>query len=338
MSAGRITIRDVATAAGVSRQTVSNALIHPERLKGPTLERVQAVIQELGYRPSSAAQSLRSQRTGAVGFELLAYGESNRNEVAYPFTVALGEMAIGHGCHLVTFSSAGAQSLTEGYADMVRAQVVDAFVIADTHPGDPRPDWLHQAGVPYAAFGRVWGRPDITSWADVDGAAGLADVTEHLLAAGYERIGYLGWPRGSSVGDDRRSGWEHTLRAYGRAPGPEAACEQDLRAATTAAYGLLDEVGRGGAIACASDLLAVGVERAARDRGWRPGTDIGITGVDDSGMAGMFDLTTLAQPLTAIADYLLGLVHKRLEGGPAPESGALFRPTLVPRASSRPGH
>ena len=93
MSAGRVTIRDVAAAAGVSRQTVSNALIHPERLKGPTLERVQAVIRELGYRPSNAAQSLRSQRTGAVGFELLSYGEANRNEVAYPFTVALGEMA-----------------------------------------------------------------------------------------------------------------------------------------------------------------------------------------------------------------------------------------------------
>ncbi|MFN8098518.1 MAG: LacI family DNA-binding transcriptional regulator [Dermatophilaceae bacterium] len=335
MSAGRVTIRDVAAAAGVSRQTVSNALIHPERLKGPTLERVQAVIRELGYRPSNAAQSLRSQRTGAVGFELLSYGEANRNEVAYPFTVALGEMAIGHGCHLVTFSSAGAQTLTEGYADMVRAQVVDAFVLADTHPGDPRPDWLDEAGVPYAAFGRLWGRDDITSWADVDGAAGLADATAHLLDAGYERIGYLGWPHGSAVGDDRRAGWATTLVPRGYPAGPEGTCEQDLRAATMAAYGLLDQVGRGGAIACASDLLAVGVERAARDRGWRPGIDVGITGVDDSGMAEMFDLTTVAQPLTAIADYLLGLVHKRLEGGPPPEAGALFRPTLVTRASSR---
>ena len=54
-----------------------------------------------------------------------------------------------------------------------------------------------------------------------------------------------------------------------------------------------------------------------------------------SALGEMFDLTTVAQPLTAIADYLLGLVHKRLEGGPPPEAGALFRPTLVTRASSR---
>lgn len=334
MVAGRVTIREVAAAAGVSRQTVSNALIHPERLKAPTLERVQAVIDELGYRPSNAAQSLRSQRTGAVGFELTSLGVVARNEISYPFTVALGEMAIGHGCHLVTFSGLGSSSLIEGYADMVRAQLVDAFILADTHPGDPRPDYLDSVHVPYAAFGRIWGRPDITSWADVDGAAGLVDVTRHLLDAGYGMIGFLGWPDGSAVGDDRRRGWSETLAGAGRAPGPAASCEQDLAQATAAAAGLLDDVGRGGAIACASDLLAVGVERAARERRWRPGPDIGIAGFDDSSMAQMLGLTTVAQPLTEIADFLLGLVHKRLEGGPAPDAGALFHPTLIARVST----
>ena len=90
------------------------------------------------------------------------------------------------------------------------------------------------------------------------------------------------------------------------------------------------------AIACASDLLAMGVERAARRRGWVPGRDIGITGLDDSSYAGMLNLTSVSQPVTTIADYLLGLVHKRIEGGPPPESGALFRPALVTRASSDP--
>jgi LacI family transcriptional regulator len=320
----------------VSRQTVSNALVHPERLKAPTLEKVQSVIAELGYRPSSAAQSLRSQRTGAVGFELLAIGSANRNEIIYPFTVALSEMAIGHNCHVVTFSAAGAQSPTEGYEDMIRAQVVDAFIIADTHKGDPRPAWLDKAGVPYAAFGRVWGRPDITSWADVDGAAGLLDATNHLFAVGYAQVGYLGWPFGSSIGDERRRGWIEATTASGRSLGPEAQAEQDLDAATDAAYDLIEQVGRGGAIACASDLLAMGVERAARRRGWVPGRDIGITGLDDSSYAGMLNLTSVSQPVTTIADYLLGLVHKRIEGGPPPESGALFRPALVTRASSDP--
>ncbi|MEI2775439.1 MAG: LacI family DNA-binding transcriptional regulator [Tetrasphaera sp.] len=334
MTADRVTIREVAAAAGVSRQTVSNALIHPERLRAPTLERVHAVIDELGYRPSNAAQSLRSQRTGAVGFELISHGAKARNEVIYPFTVALGEMAIGHSCHIVTFSSLGAGSLVDGYADMVRSQLVDAFILADTHPGDPRPDYLDSVRVPYAAFGRLWGRPDITSWADVDGAAGLAGVTAHLLTAGYESIGFLGWPDGSAVGDDRRRGWVETLAAAGRTPGAHASCEQDLSQATTAAYGLLDQVGRGGAIACASDLLAIGVERAVRERGWRPGPDIGIAGFDDSGMAHMLGLTTVAQPLSEIADFLLGLVHTRLEGGPAPEQGTLFRPALLARSST----
>ena len=78
---------------------------------------------------------------------------------------------------------------------MVRAQVVDAFVLGWTPIPAIPPDWLDEAGVPYAASVALWGRDDITSWADVDGAAGLADATAHLLDAGYERIGYLGWPR-----------------------------------------------------------------------------------------------------------------------------------------------
>ncbi len=53
------------------------------------------------------------------------------------------------------------------------------------------------------------------SWVDVDGAAGTAAATEHLIDAGHRRIAFLGWPPGSGVGDDRRSGWATTMSADG---------------------------------------------------------------------------------------------------------------------------
>lgn len=55
-----VTIEDVARAAGVSRQTISNALNAPHRLKAETLERVSAIIEKLGYRPDQSARSLKS--------------------------------------------------------------------------------------------------------------------------------------------------------------------------------------------------------------------------------------------------------------------------------------
>ena len=62
--------------------------------------------------------------------------------------------------------------MIEGYRLMRARGLVDAFVLADTHHGDPRPPWLDENGIPFAAFGRVWDDPTNTSWVDVDGAAG----------------------------------------------------------------------------------------------------------------------------------------------------------------------
>lgn len=331
---GRVTIVDVARHAGVSRQTVSNALMHPERVKPPTLQHVRQVIEALGYRPSSAARSLRSQRAGAVGFELNTLGAANRNDVAYPFAVALGTAARSHDCHVVIFGSPGAKPMIDAYHDMVRAQLVDAFVIADTHHADPRPEWLDRSRVPYAAFGRIWGDAAATSWADVDGCAGVRSATLHLLDAGYARVGYLGWPAGSDVGDDRQAGWVDALAARGIRERQEATAGQDLVAAYDAALGLVEEIGRYGAVTCASDLLAFGVERAVRERGWVVGPDFGLAGFDDTSLAAQLGITSVTQPLGEIAHHLLGLLQDRRGGASPPAAGRLFPPTLATRSSS----
>ena len=65
--------------------------------------------------------------------------------------------------------------------------------------------------MPFVTFGRPWGAPDTHSWVDVDNAAGTAMATRHLLDAGHRRIGFLGWPAGSGVGDARRDGWQNVF-------------------------------------------------------------------------------------------------------------------------------
>jgi len=324
----RVTINDVARQADVSRQTVSNSLNYPERVHPATLQRVHAVIDLLGYRPSAPAQQLRHQRAGAVGFELNALGPT-RSDVTHPFLVALTVAGPRHGCHLVPFASGESLPMLAGYADTVHRHLVDAFVIVDTHPDDPRPAWLAERSIPWAAFGRIYDDQTLTTWADVDGRAGTAAAVDHLVERGYERIGYLGWPAGSAVGDDRQAGWATGIDRHGLAEMPAAVSEQGIGEATAAAGPLLDAVGRGGAVACASDALALGVLHAALDRGWRVGRDLGLVGFDGSNAAQMCGLTTLVQPLDRIADHCLTLVHDLLDGAPPPASGALFQPTLV---------
>jgi LacI family transcriptional regulator len=331
----RVTIVDVARRAAVSRQTVSNALTHPARVRPDTLERVRAAIDELGYQPSSSAQSLRSQRAGALGVEVNTLGPRSHNETMAPFLASLGMRAGLHGAHVVPFGSPENSPMLDGYRQMWARRLVDAFVIADTHHGDPRPPWLEENGIPFASFGRVWDDPTFTSWVDVDGAAGTRAAVAHCVGAGYRTVAYLGWPQGSIVGDDRRLGWQQGCAAApAGAAGPEATAVQDLDEARAAARVLLSQVGPGDAVVCASDILALGVHHELLVAGLRPGLDVGVVGFDGSETALMHHLTTLAQPLDAIAEQVLVLLDDAMAGRPRPQEGVLLEPELTPGRST----
>jgi DNA-binding LacI/PurR family transcriptional regulator len=181
-------------------------------------------------------------------------------------------------------------------------------------------------------FGRIWDNPEMGRWVDVDGRAGMELAVEHLVVQGYTSIAYLGWPDGSPVGDDRRRGWLSGLADAGLAGSPIAEeAVQDLTAATAAAERLLDRLPSGGAILCASDLLALGALRAVRNHGLEPGRDIGVVGFDDSDVAEALQLTSLRQPLQDAAAEAWRIVQAK---GTDLSLTALLAPTLTVRAST----
>ena len=330
--AARATLVDVAAAAGVSRQTVSNVLNAPERVSRATTERVRAHIERLGFRPNTAAQALRRRRAAALGLQVSRPDGHSLGTLAEPFLYELTSAARSRAVHVVTFSAADPDDPTAEYERLLGVRAVDGFLLTDTRHDDPRPRWLRARQVPYASFGRIWDEPDVQSWVDVDGCAGVAAGVRHLVEQGYGAVGFLGWPHGSPVGDDRRTGWRAACEDLGLATGGlEATTVQDVHAAATAAGPVLDRLGTGGAVVCASDTLALGVWTALRERGLRPGADVGVVGFDDSAIADAFDLTSLRQPLAAIARTMLGL----LDGEPATGEGVLLRPDVVQRLSSR---
>jgi LacI family transcriptional regulator len=333
---GRVNVNTVAEAARVSRQTVTNVLRHPERVAPETLSRVQAEILRLGYRPSSAAQSLQASRAGAIGVELNALGAEYHNAVMAPFVAELTLAAPGHAFHMVTFGSPHHTPTLESYQQLWRGRVVDAFVLADTHPGDPRPAWLRDQGIPYASFGRVWDDPAFARWVDVDGHHGTGLAVAHCVDAGYATIGYLGSPDGVSVvADARRSGWQDRCLVTGRDPGADRSGPDELEVVGPLADELVAAVGRGGAVVCVTDLHAVAVLHAVWRAGLVPGADIGIVGFDDSELARMHGLTSVSQPLAEVARQALELVHEALAGGSERTDGVLLQPGLTVRASTR---
>ena len=326
----RATLVDVAKASQVSRQTVSNAMNNPDRVAPETLERVRAEIARLGFRPNRAARSLRRQRANAIGFQVEQAARRAVGNILDPFLSALTASAQADDAHLITFVTADERVLRT-YDRLLATQVVDGFVLAHTRHADPRAAWLGERQVPFVSFGRIWDDPTVTSWVDVDGRAGTVAGVEHLRARGYRRIAWLGWPDGSPVGDERRGGWLDATADLDQDAGLlTATTRQDALQASVAADPLLDALEPGDAIVCVSDIVALGVTLALGRRGLRPGTDIGVMGFDDGGIAEVFDLSTVRQPLEEIADALVRMLEQPSE----PAAGLIIVPAVVPRAST----
>jgi DNA-binding LacI/PurR family transcriptional regulator len=335
-SAAPPTIGDVAELAGVSRQTVSNALNNPTLLRPDTLLRVQEAVAELGYSPNRAARNLRTRSSRLVGLRHPPAQEGTANALMDRFVHSLVERCAAHGLHVLLFAG-DPEDPVAAYDELVRSTAVDAFVVTDTYLGNPQAAWLQEHHVPFVAFGRPWDDAEARHpWVDVDGAAGGALATSHLLERGHERVAWIGWHRESRIGEDRRSGWTRTMHEHGlRTTGLASRVEDSLGSGAEAAAVLLDEAQPTGFV-CASDTLAMGVLHALAARGLVPGHDVAVVGFDDSQAAQVVPpgLTSVRQPLEQVAVEVVAALRGLL-GHPRRHLEAhLLQPTLEVRGSS----
>jgi DNA-binding LacI/PurR family transcriptional regulator len=334
------TISDVATAAGVSRQTVSNVLNAPDVVRPDTRERVLAAVAEPGYRPHASARRLRTQQSSTIGIRLDPMTDGISGVVLDRFLHALTAQADALGLRVMLFTAAGPEEEIAQFRRLSDGADVDAFVLTSTFEGDPRTEWLIEHGQRFVTFGRPWGVDDMADpqhlWVDVDGRAGLRAATRHLLDQGRRRIAYVGWPSPSGTGDDRHAGWRDTMREAGldddelaaleaRAPEGVPHGADALHAVERAAGGDLDGV------VCASDSLALGALLAARGR-------FPVIGYDNTPVAASIGMSSVDQPLEQVASGVLELLTGA-HGGRVRHDGApvgdprhrLLEPRLVLR-------
>jgi DNA-binding LacI/PurR family transcriptional regulator len=330
------TLADVAELAGVSRQTVSNAVNNPDLLRGDTLERVQEAIDALGYSPNRAARNLRTRASHLIGMRIQPAQEGTANATMDRFVHSLVETSREAGYHVLLFAGSHEDPLA-GYDDLLRSTAVDAFVVTDTYLGNPQATWLESRRAPFVAFGRPWESPEsVHPWVDVDGAAGADLATTHLVERGHQRIAWIGWRKDSRIGEDRRAGWSRAMRSRDLATiGLASRVEDTVASGREASAVLLDE-GHPSAFVCASDTLAMGVLHTLRERGLVAGRDIAVVGFDDSQVAQVVPpgLTSVRQPLEDVAVEIVKALEGLLGHPPSVGPGVLLTPTLAVRGSS----
>lgn len=342
------TLATVAAEAGVSRQTVSNALNSPHLLRPDTLARVRRAIDVLGYSPNRAARNLRTRSSHLIGLRVDRVVEGTANATMDRFLHSLVESSRDAGYHILLFSGGidagdGADGIPHhedevaGYDDLLRSTAVDAFVITDTYRGNPQAGWLERRGAPFVAFGRPWDEPQATHpWVDVDGRTGVMLAVDHLVERGHERIAWVGWQKGSFIGEDRRTGWVDAMHAHGLSTSRLSARGDDtLDFGRRAGHALLDSERPTGFV-CVSDTVAMGVMHALSERELVVGRDVAVVGFDDSIAAQVAPpgLTSVRQPLEQVAVEIVELLDRRLSHRPIDDPGRLLAPTLSVRGST----
>jgi DNA-binding LacI/PurR family transcriptional regulator len=305
------TIRDVARHAGVSVATVSRVLNDIPVVRTEMRDRVREAIADLGYRPSSMARSLSLGRSQAIGVLAPFFTTPSVVERLRGVSQRAGQRGYG----LMLFDVETPEQRAGAVRDFARPGRLDGLLVISLPLLDAEVEALERDGLPVVMVDV--GHPRVPHVV-IDDAHGGELATEHLLARGHRRIGFVGDldrnPFGFTSSEQRRVGYRRALRRTGveAAPELEAHGRHGREEARDLARGLLDRDDRPTAIFASSDTQAIGVLEAAHALGLRVPEDVAVIGFDDIEIAEPLGLSTVRQPLRQSgacgADILLAVI------------------------------
>lgn len=328
------TIYDVAARAGVSKSLVSLVLQRSPRVSEQRRAAVLAAIQELDYRPSTAAVSLAGTRSRTIGVVL----DDFRNQWFVDLLTGLRESLQDQGHRLVVadrFLNTGLDvSPVEGFLSMR----VEGLVIA----GEPDPDLVVPASTPVVVAGGRAALPRADTVANDDLAGGRM-AAEHLIELGHVRLGFVGGQ--SAASDARLEGWRAGIDAAGGAgtggssvTGVAVVLPADVTEETgvTGTHRLLDEHPDVTAVFAANDVTALGAMSAIAERGLRVPEDISVIGYDDTPIAASryVGLTSIDDRSIDIGRGAGARLLERIADPALPTTEVLVEPRLVARRTT----
>lgn len=307
-------IKDVAREVEMSTATVSRALRGLPGVSEETRTRVRETARRLGYVPSPSAAGLASGQTRTVAVIVPWVTRWFFAAVVQGAEEVLRE----RGYDLLLYNLAGDESARHRvFETSLLTKRVDAVLVLSLKPSPDELARLEKIGRPVTIVGA-----DVPGWATVriDDEQAARCAVQHLAGLGHRRIAYVG---GATEGvldftapAARLAGFRAALAEAGLAHDPalEVDGEFSVAGGTRAAQELLRRADRPSAVFAASDEMAIGVLRTARELGIRVPEDLSVIGIDDHEMAEIFDLTTVAQPVHEQGRVAAQQVLTALEG------------------------
>ena len=327
------TMKDVAKAASVSIQTVSAVINHKPGISQETTARVQAVIEELGYRPFSVARSLRTHSTRTIALIV--------SDITNPFFSKMASIAEDYahasGYNLILFNTHSDFDRENEYLIRAKDRWIDGILFISTSDTVKGLDVLKNAGIPIVFIDRI---PDDFDgpWISLDNMKTGYLVGEYLANLGHTHMAHINGPLDLRLSRERLEGFKTALKEHGL-PDPVCASSDD-RWSSESGYCAMIEIlksnPRPTAVFAANDRLAIGSMRAIAEAGLCIPEDISLVGVDDIEAAAYVNppLTTIRQPLEDVATLGIKNLLDILKCQEPEVSHVILEPNLKVRGST----
>ncbi len=327
----RATIFDVARHAGVSIKTVSRVVNNEPNVREVTRDKVRASIDALHYRPNAAARGLSAKRSFVIG---LIY--ENSEEFSYTKDLLSGVLG---ACETHNYSlllrplTLPSAEVSRSIHSFIRLTAAEGVVLPAPIGDMPEVmQVLSGLDVPVATISPKHPRSaDISVYCDE--ADATFRLTEHVLALGHTRIGFIKGHPDHRASHERLAGFTQALQA--NKIGLDASLTEDGRftfeSGRQAAFRLLRREHPPTAIIATNDEMACGVMHAAHELDLHIPHDVSIAGFDDTAVASRLwpPLTTVRQPITEMAEAATSRLIQRLIGD-EPEAPEACSPGLFP--------
>lgn len=323
-------MRDVARVAGVSLQTVSRVANGEPHVADAKRERVLAAMQDLEYRPNSAARAMRRgayRSVGVVYHSLHSVGTHRSLE-----EISERAVAHGYGTTIMPVAAASGRAASSAFTRLGE-MAVDAVIVVFPSPFGLDATLDIPTAVPLVVLGPPQGGG--SSSVDFDQDGGTTQAIEHLLALGHPTIHHIAGPADSFSSTIRTATWRRLLEAEDRRVTEYGHGDWSAESGYVLARQML-ETERPSAIFVGNDQMALGAYRALAEAGLRVPEDVSVIGFDDVDEAGMYPppLTTVAQDWAGLGRESMRIALSMTRGGVAEDVRLPLR--LIVRGSTAP--
>lgn len=336
MSHKRVTIKEVARAAGVSTQTVSRVVNERPDVSPDTREHVQKIIENLRYQPSKIARSLirgKSLSIGVVSFGIGLYGPSMVLQ-------GIQEAAVqaGYSLMLNILPNAETYNANKIVRDIMSYHV-DGIIWAVPEIGQNR-DWLQQVlpniSVPIV-FLNVQPRPNLVT-AVIDNKHGGCTATQHLIDQGRQNIGLITGPMNWWEARQRELGWRQAMANNGRVVDESYIANGDWtpNSGERCIKMLLEWHPELDAVFACNDQMALGAMKAAKQMNRRIPQDLAIIGYDNIPESPYFSpgLSTVFQDMAEMGRQGVKQLMTAINNDDSPTEPIVLQPELIIREST----